>query len=108
MLDGENAVFKIYYGTGAASTEYMTVVLSDRDKQSDGTRAKNITLNTDGWWSVKESGWAWSYSTNISSISRNLDATSKEEDRIFRFTNTVNKNAPEHAESIKVNHMTIK
>lgn len=105
MLDGENAVFKLYSGTGTTKAEYMTVVLTDRDKQGDGTRVKHITLNTDGWWEVQETGWAWAYRPNVYSISRNLDATSEEEDRIFRFTNTVNTNVPEHAESIVVNHM---
>ncbi len=107
MLDGENAVFKIFSGTGSGKTEYMTVVLTDRDRQSDGTRTKNITLNSDGLWEVQETGWTWTYSPNSPSIARNLDAQSSEEDRIFRFTNNVDTTAPEHAESIVVNHMNL-
>ena len=103
MKDGENAIFKLYKIDGGTQTEYMTVVLSDMDKQSDGSRLKNITLSDDGVWKIVESSWSWSYEPDVQSIQRELRLTSTSAERTFIFTNTPKQNVPQHGEGIKIN-----
>ena len=107
MADGENAIFKLYkVNDDNSESEYMTVLLSDKDKQTDGSRMKEITLNSDGRWKVVETVWSWAYTPENTSVSRDLDANSSETERTFVFVNIPNGNSPFHDESIKINHLT--
>ena len=75
MNDGDNAIFKIYKVDGT-DTEYMTVILTDRDKQADGSRVKEITLNSDGVWKVVETSWSWAYTPENDTIQKTLNINS--------------------------------
>ncbi len=106
MKSGESAVFKIYKIDGSTKTEYMTLLLSDNDLQPDGvTRAKEVALNSDGTWMVEELPWSWAYTSDVTSITRELNAGTTTEMRKFTFTNTPKSDAPIHSESLKVNNM---
>ena len=103
MKDGESAIFKLYKVNGSTETEYMTVVLSDKDTQADGSRKKSITLSDDGVWKIVETGWSWGYVPQVQSIQRELKMQSSEAERTFEFTNTRKQDVPQHGESIKIN-----
>ncbi len=105
MKDGEHAIFKIYKITGNTPKEYMTTVLSDKDKQPDGSRMKNITLPDDGIWRIVETEWSWAYEPVEVSIQRDLKMNSSESERTFEFTNTRKQDIPQHGESVKLNIM---
>lgn len=107
MADGENAIFKLFkINDDDSESEYMTVLLSDKDKQVDGSRMKEITLNSDGRWKVVETGWSWAYTPESTSISKDLNINSSETERTFVFVNTPDGDAPSHEESVKINHLT--
>jgi hypothetical protein len=101
MKEGDTAIFKIYNG----SNEYMTVVLSDKDLQSDGTRSKKINLSADGVWKVVETAWSWAYTPEYTELTKVLSVNSTEEERIFEFVNTPKSDTPQYGESIKINRM---
>lgn len=103
MKDGDNAIFKLYRVKNGREDEYMTVVLSDKDKQNDGSRLKNITLIDDGVWKVVETDWSWAYEPNTKSIQRELTINSTPEERTFEFVNTQKSNIKQSGESIKIN-----
>lgn len=106
MSDGENVIFKLYkINDDNSESEYMTVLLSDKDKQSDGSRMKEITLNSDGRWKIVETSWSWAYTPANTTISKELNANSSDEERTFVFVNTP-KEVPSHNESVKINNMT--
>jgi hypothetical protein len=94
---------RLIWNNDGRAWEYMTVVLSDMDKQSDGSRLKNITLSDDGVWKIVESSWSWSYEPDVQSIQRELRLTSTSAERTFIFTNTPKQNVPQHGEGIKIN-----
>jgi len=102
MTSRENAIFKIYR-SGDPSV-YMTVILTDRDAGSDGTRRKTIKLD-DGQWTIAETSWSWAYTSDVQSITRTLTSTSTISDRIFTFTNQAEEDTPKHSESVKVNEI---
>jgi len=110
MADGENAIFRILKKQGENDyKEYMTVILTDADKNNDGKRVKQITLNEDGTWKIEETPWSWAYtSTPPTDPERTLNASSTVADRTFTFTNTLKTGddvPPPHGESVKVNNM---
>ena len=102
MKDGENAVFNIYKD----GLLYMTVMLTDEDKQSDGNRSKTIELN-DGKYRIVETNWSWAYTPSESEITRTINIDSTEADRTFTFINTPNSSAPIHSEDLKINKIQI-
>lgn len=100
MKEGENAIFKIYKD----GIEYMTVILTDADKQADNSRQKQIALKNDGTYKVVETAWSWAYNNSGSNeITRTINTTSTDSERTFLFTNVADENAPIHDESLKVN-----
>lgn len=104
MKDGENAIFKILKKEdNNAYSEYMTVVLTDQDKQADGTRCKEIALISDGTWRVEELNWSWAYTPTVNYIEKPLDAANTNAE--FYFENTIKEDIPIHHESIIVNKM---
>ena len=103
MKDGENAIFKIFKKENDAYSEYMTVILTDQDKRADGTRCKEITLNSDGVWKIEEVNWSWAYTPAVSFIEKELDAA--DTDVEFCFKNTLKDDIPVHDESIITNKM---
>ncbi len=103
MNDGDNAIFKLYRVENGREKEYMTVVLTDMDKQADGSRLKNITLVDDGVWKIVETDWSWTYESNVTSIQRELTISSTPEERTFEFINTPKTDTPQYGESIKIN-----
>ena len=109
MADGENAIFRILKKQGENDyKEYMTVILTDADKNNDGKRVKQITLNEDGTWKIEETPWSWAYtSTPPTDPERTLNASSTVAERTFTFTNTpkTGDDVPPHGESVKVNNM---
>ena len=107
MADGENAIFRILKKQGENDyKEYMTVILTDADKNNDGKRVKQITLNEDGTWKIEETPWSWAY-TPPTDPERTLNASSTVAERTFTFTNTpkTGDDVPPHGESVKVNNM---
>ena len=80
-MDGDNAIFNLYRVENGREKEYMTVVLTDMDKQADGSRLKNITLVDDGVWKIVETDWSWT----------------------FEFINAPKTDTPQYGESIKIN-----
>ena len=106
MKDGDNAIFKIYKVDGINATEYMTVILTDKDKQADNSRKKNITLSSDGVWRVVETNWSWAYTPENHAIEKGLTINSTEEDRTFRFVNNPVSAAPITDEAVVINKMT--
>ena len=84
-------------------SEYMTVVLTDQDKQADGTRCKEIALISDGTWRVEELNWSWAYTPTVNYIEKPLDAANTNAE--FYFENTIKEDIPIHHESIIVNKM---
>jgi len=105
MNDGDNAIFKIYKVDGT-ETEYMTVILTDRDKQADGSRVKRITLSSDGVWKVVETGWSWTYTPDKASIQKNLTVSSTDDDRTFTFSNSHDSGTTITDEAVMINEMT--
>jgi hypothetical protein len=103
MNDGDNAIFKLYRVENGREKEYMTVVLTDMDKQADGSRLKSITLVDDGVWKIVETDWSWTYEPNVTSIQRELTISSTPEERTFEFINTPKTDTPQYGESIKIN-----
>ena len=102
MKDGENAIFNIYKD----GLLFMTVMLTDADKQSDGSRSKIIELN-DGVYRIVETDWSWAYKTDESVIERTISIQSTDTDRIFTFYNTPDPSAPIHSEDLKINKLKI-
>ena len=103
MKDGENAIFKIFKKENDTYSEYMTVILTDQDKRADGTRCKEISLNSDGVWKIEEVNWSWAYTPTVSFIEKELDAA--DTDVEFCFKNTPKDDIPVHDESIITNKM---
>ena len=102
MKDGENAIFNIYKD----GLLFMTVMLTDADKQSDGSRSKIIELN-DGVYRIVETDWSWAYNASVKEIERPINISSTDENRIFRFYNTMKPSAPIHSEDTKINKIQI-
>ena len=102
MKDGENAIFNIYKD----GLLHMTVMLTDEDKQPDGSRSKIIELN-DGEYRIVETNWSWAYTPSESEITRTINIGSEEADRTFTFINTPNSSAPIHSEDLKINKIRI-
>lgn len=50
---------------------------------------------------VEELPWSWAYTSDTTSITRVLNASTKYEMRKFTFTNTADSDAPMHSESLK-------
>lgn len=96
----DNAIFKFYRD----GTEFMTVILTDKDTCADGTRRKTIKLE-DGEWTIVETAWSWAYTADTNSITRKLTQYSTPSERTFTFSNTPVENTPSHAESVKVNEL---
>lgn len=106
MADGDNVIFKLYkVNDDNTESEYMTVLLSDRDKQTDGSRMKEITLNSDGKWKVVEASWSWAYTPENTTITKDLNANSTETERTFVFVNNPKEDIPSHNESVKINQL---
>ena len=106
MADGDNVIFKLYkINDNNTESEYMTVLLSDRDKQADGSRMKEITLNSDGKWKVVETNWSWAYTPENTTIIKDLNANSTETERTFVFVNNPKEDIPSHNESVKINQL---
>lgn len=108
MADGENAIFRILKKQEEDDYKvYMTVILTDADKNNDGKRVKTITLNEDGIWRIEETPWSWAYtSTPEAGYECTLNASSTVAERTFTFTNTPKEDGvPPHGESVKVNNM---
>jgi hypothetical protein len=104
MKEGENAIFKIYKD----GAEYMTVMLTDADKQEDNKRHKQIALKNNGTYRIVETDWSWAYNNSGSKeITRVISASSTEAERTFLFTNVSDESAPIHSESLKINKMNI-
>ena len=80
-MDGDNAIFNLYRVENGREKEYMTVVLTDMDKQAYGSRLKNITLVDDGVWKIVETDWSWT----------------------FEFINAPKTDTLQYGESIKIN-----
>lgn len=106
MKRGENAIFKLYrIDEQGQDVEYMTVILSDKDEQADGSRSKLVTLSAAGEWKVVETAWSWAYTPDTTEITKNLTINTSEEDRVYLFTNTGKSETPSHGESIMINRM---
>lgn len=104
MKEGENAIFKIYKD----GAEYMTVMLTDADKQEDNKRHKQIALKNNGTYRIVETDWSWAYNNSGSKeITRVISTSSTEAERTFLFTNVSDESAPIHSESLKINKMNI-
>ena len=101
LLSGKVKIYK----DGA---EYMTVMLTDADKQEDNKRHKQIALKNNGTYRIVETDWSWAYNNSGSKeITRVLSTTSTEAERTFLFTNVSDESAPIHSESLKINKMNI-
>ena len=105
MKEGENAIFKIYRVNNGTETEYMTVLLSEKDRNAQNLLSREIILEDIGTWKIVETGWSWAYDANAQAITRELNEQSTENDRIFHFSNTEKEDNPIHAEDIVVNVM---
>lgn len=105
MKSGENAIFNIYRLEGGIENLYVTVMLTDADKDVNGNRTKKITLKHAGTYKVVELPWAWAYDVDQQQQQKLLGQNNSEEERTFTFTNTPKESAPIHDESLKVNHM---
>lgn len=105
MKSGENAIFNIYRLEGGIENLYVTVMLTDADKDENGNRTKKITLKHAGTYKVVELPWAWAYDVDQQQQQKLLGQNNSEEERTFTFTNTPKESAPIHDESLKVNHM---
>jgi hypothetical protein len=105
MKEGENAIFKIYKVKNGTETEYMTVLLSDKDRNTQNLLSREIILEDIGTWKIVETGWSWAYNADAQTITRELNEQSTENDRIFHFSNTEKEDSPIHAEDIVVNVM---
>lgn len=104
MKDGENAIFTIYKD----GVEYMTLMLTDADKQGDGKRYKEIELKSDGIYRIVETPWSWAYNVNgPNEITRDINITTSDQDRIFTFSNTAKEDAPIHKEDVEINKIRI-
>lgn len=102
MSPKDNAIFKI--SRKGSDSEYMTVILTDKDAGADGIRRKTIKIE-DGEWTIAETSWSWAYTNDPSSITRTLNYYSTPADRTFTFTNTAKEDTPMHSESVKVNEL---
>lgn len=105
MKSGENAIFNIFRVDGDTDSLYATVMLTDADDDGSGVRSKRITLKNAGTYKVVELPWAWAYSVDQQEQQKVVGQNSTEEERTFTFTNTANKSAPVHDESLKINRM---
>ena len=104
IKERENAIFKIYKD----GAEYMTVMLTDADKQEDNKRHKQIALKNNGTYRIVETDWSWAYNNSGSKeITRVISTSSTEAERTFLFTNVSDESAPIHSESLKINKMNI-
>ena len=104
MKDGENAIFTIYKD----GVEYMTLMLTDADKQGDGKRYKEIELKSDGIYRIVETPWSWAYNVNgPNEITRDINITTSDQDRIFTFSNTAKEDVPIHKEDVEINKIRI-
>lgn len=108
MEDGENAIFHIYRGNSAEAREdyYMSVTMSDLDREADGNMRKYVSLE-DGVWTIVESPWSWAYEGDQIVRSMRVTLLTPENERVLDFTNRLIDDVPAHSESIKVNNMKI-
>jgi hypothetical protein len=105
MALNENAIFKIFIQKEGIETEYMTVILTERDRKSDGSMVKEIAIENGVMVRIVETDWSWAYNSDKAQILRQITSESNDEERVFTFSNTKKTDAVIHSEAIKINIM---
>lgn len=94
---GESAIFKLSKG----NTSFPIIMTGTSD---NGTVSKEVTV-TAGEWTIKETGWSWSYDISPDGRSITKDI-SDVKNRTFEFTNSKkNSSLPRYDEVYKINIM---
>lgn len=101
LKNGESAIFHIADASDPGHV-YMILRLTGN---SNPEVSRRVALYS-GEWTISESGWSWAYD-GTTAITRDINGSSPENDRIFTFTNTPKSNASLHDEAVVVNEMTL-
>lgn len=72
---------------------------------SDPEVSRRVAIYS-GEWTISESGWNWAYD-GTAAITRDINSSSPENDRIFTFTNTPKSKTSLHDEAVVVNEMIL-
>ncbi len=101
LENGDSAIFEIADAQHPEQIYMMLRLTGDGNPEV----SRRVAIYS-GEWVVSESGWSWTYE-GTAAITRDINGTSPEQDRIFTFTNTPKNNTPLNDEAIVVNTMTL-
>lgn len=100
LKNGESAIFHIADASDPGHI-YMTLRLTG---DSNAEVSRRVAIYS-GEWTISESEWSWAYD-GTAAITRDINGSSSENDRIFTFTNTPKSKTSLHDEAVVVNEMT--
>lgn len=101
LENGDSAIFEIADAQHPEQIYMMLRLTGDGNPEV----SRRVAIYS-GEWVVSESGWSWTYE-GTAAITRDINGTSPEQDRIFTFTNTPKNNTTLNDEAIVVNTMTL-
>ena len=88
---GETAIFTLHNNQDGSGTPYMTLAFTNTVGDETTVLKKTVAL-TPGYWTVKETNWAYTYNNTSPSVTKNIqygaDAKNDAKNNTFTFTNT--------------------
>lgn len=101
LKEGDSAIFTLTRSDSQSDIPFRTIILTGN---STNTPVSKTIAISSGVWTVKETDWSWSYTSENKTITREISSTSTEQEKLFSFTNASKSDAVLHDEDIVVNN----